>query len=118
MDAAKLASYSTALLGMATVMGALIVPQLANRLGRRLTLGIFYTIMTGFYLGRIRSRVLPGNWRHQPFHGVRWVLAWVGRIASCIHSGYRSSTEQSVTPVRSRLPPMLDVLPLRVSLFW
>jgi MFS family permease len=45
MDAAKLASYSTALLGMATVMGALIVPKLANRLGRRLTLGIFYSIM-------------------------------------------------------------------------
>ena len=45
MDAAKLASYSTALLGMATVMGALIVPMLAHRLGRRLTLGIFYSIM-------------------------------------------------------------------------
>ena len=45
MDAARLASYSTALLGMATVMGALIVPFLANRLGRRLTLGIFYVIM-------------------------------------------------------------------------
>jgi MFS family permease len=45
MDAARLASYSTALLGMATVMGALVVPLLADRLGRRLTLGIFYSIM-------------------------------------------------------------------------
>jgi MFS family permease len=47
MDAAKLASYSTALLGIATVMGALIVPLLAERWGRRATLAIFYGIMLG-----------------------------------------------------------------------
>jgi MFS family permease len=47
MEAARLASYSTALLGIATVLGALIVPLLAERLGRRVTLGIFYTIMLG-----------------------------------------------------------------------
>jgi MFS family permease len=46
-DAARLASYSTALLGMATVLGALIVPLLAERLGRRTTLAIFYSIMLG-----------------------------------------------------------------------
>src|SRR5712671_6184869 len=42
---ARLASYSTALLGIATVLGALIVPKLADWLGRRITLAIFYTIM-------------------------------------------------------------------------
>lgn len=47
MDAAKLASYSTALLGIATVLGALIVPWLAEWLGRRATLAIFYSIMLG-----------------------------------------------------------------------
>jgi len=47
MDGARLASYSTALLGMATVLGALIVPLLAEWLGRRITLGIFYGIMLG-----------------------------------------------------------------------
>jgi MFS family permease len=47
MEAARLASYSTALLGIATVLGALIVPWFAERLGRRVTLGIFYTIMLG-----------------------------------------------------------------------
>jgi MFS family permease len=47
MDAARLASYSTALLGIATVLGALIVLWLAERLGRRVTLGIFYIIMFG-----------------------------------------------------------------------
>jgi MFS family permease len=45
MDAARLASYSTALLAIGTVLGALIVPLLADWLGRRLTLGIFYTLM-------------------------------------------------------------------------
>jgi len=45
MVAARLASYSTALLGGATVLGALIVPFLAERLGRRVTLGILYGIM-------------------------------------------------------------------------
>src|SRR5882762_7947628 len=47
MDAANLASYSTALLGIATVLGALILPLLAERLGRRATLAIVYSIMLG-----------------------------------------------------------------------
>src|SRR5260370_24352667 len=47
MDAARLASYATALLGIATVLGALIVPLLAEWLGRRATLAIFYGIMLG-----------------------------------------------------------------------
>jgi len=42
---AQLASYSSALLGIATVLGALIVPLMADRLGRRATLGIFYAVM-------------------------------------------------------------------------
>jgi MFS family permease len=46
-DAAQLASYSSGLLGIATILGALIVPSMAEWLGRRATLGIFYTIMMG-----------------------------------------------------------------------
>lgn len=46
MEAARLASYSTALLGIATVVGALIVPFLADRLGRRITLALFYILMS------------------------------------------------------------------------
>jgi MFS family permease len=46
-EAARLASYSTALLGIGTVLGALVVALLAERLGRRVTLGIFYGIMLG-----------------------------------------------------------------------
>jgi MFS family permease len=46
MQVTRLASYSTALLGIGTVIGALIVPFVADRLGRRPTLGIFYVIMS------------------------------------------------------------------------
>lgn len=45
--AAHMASYATALLGTATVLGALIVPWLAERLGRRVTLALFYSVMLG-----------------------------------------------------------------------
>ena len=44
-DAAQLASYSSGLLGIATILGALIVPALADRFGRKFTLGIFYAVM-------------------------------------------------------------------------
>ena len=42
---AQLASYATALLGIGTVVGALIVPFLAEWLGRKTTLGIFFVLM-------------------------------------------------------------------------
>jgi MFS family permease len=45
VESARLASYSTALLGVTTVLGALIVPFLADWLGRRATLAIFYVVM-------------------------------------------------------------------------
>lgn len=47
-DAARLASYSSALLGFGTILGALMVPPLANRLGRRVTLGTFFALMALF----------------------------------------------------------------------
>lgn len=46
-ESARLASYATALLGITTVLGALIVPFIADWLGRRATLAIFYVIMMG-----------------------------------------------------------------------
>jgi MFS family permease len=45
VEGARLASYSTALLGMATVLGAVLVPFIADRFGRRVTLGLFYGLM-------------------------------------------------------------------------
>jgi MFS family permease len=45
VNAAQLASYSSALLGIGTVLAALLVPLVAEWLGRRITLGIFYAVM-------------------------------------------------------------------------
>jgi MFS family permease len=47
-EAARLASWSTALLGMATVLTAFVVPLIAERVGRRVTLGILFAIMLIF----------------------------------------------------------------------
>src|ERR1700739_2847069 len=44
-EGARFASYSSALIGVTTVLGALIVPFIADRLGRRATLAIFYVVM-------------------------------------------------------------------------
>jgi MFS family permease len=45
MDGARLASYASSLLGIGTVAAALVVPLLADWLGRKATLGIFYALM-------------------------------------------------------------------------
>lgn len=67
-EAARLASYSTALLGATTVFGALIVPFIADWLGRRATLAIFYTIMMGaIWLAFARVYYMQQN-------GIAWFL--------------------------------------------
>ena len=48
VEAARLASYSTALLGIGTILGALLTPWLAKRLDRRTTLAIFFALMLVF----------------------------------------------------------------------
>lgn len=45
MSAARLASYSSALLGIGTILAALAVPLIADWLGRRVALGILYAVM-------------------------------------------------------------------------
>ena len=43
--AARLASYGTAILSIGTIVGALSVPAIADRLGRRVNQAIFYSLM-------------------------------------------------------------------------
>jgi len=45
--AARLASYGTAILSLGTILGALSVPPIADRLGRKLNQVIFYSLMGG-----------------------------------------------------------------------
>ncbi len=44
-DAARFASYGTMALSIGTILGCLAVPPLAESLGRRLTLGIYFLVM-------------------------------------------------------------------------
>jgi MFS family permease len=54
-DAAKMASYGTGLLSIGTILGCIAAPWLAERIGRRPTLGIYY-------LGMLGSIVLAFGW--------------------------------------------------------
>jgi MFS family permease len=44
-QSARLASYGTGILSIGTILGALSVPGIANRLGRRANQAIFYSLM-------------------------------------------------------------------------
>jgi len=44
-DAARLASYATMLLSTGTILGCLVLPVLAERFGRRMTLGLYFVVM-------------------------------------------------------------------------
>jgi len=46
-QAAQLASWATMLLSVGTVLGCLLMPTLAERLGRRFTLAIYFAVMFG-----------------------------------------------------------------------
>jgi MFS family permease len=44
-DGARLASYGTMLLSAGTILGCIALPPLAESLGRRLTLGVYFVVM-------------------------------------------------------------------------
>jgi MFS family permease len=44
-DAARLASYGTVLLSVGTILGCVVLPPLAEALGRRVTLGLYFVLM-------------------------------------------------------------------------
>jgi MFS family permease len=48
MDGARLASYATAILGIGTIIGAMLTPLLTRRLNRRATLAVFFALMLVF----------------------------------------------------------------------
>jgi MFS family permease len=55
VSAAHLASWATMLLSACTIVGCLIMPPLAERIGRRATLGLYFALM--FVLHRLRIRL-------------------------------------------------------------
>ena len=44
-DAARLASYGTGVLSIGTILGCLVLPLVAERLGRRPTMGLYFALM-------------------------------------------------------------------------
>jgi MFS family permease len=45
VDATRLASYGTMVLSIGTILGCIVLPPLAERFGRRLTLGLYFAVM-------------------------------------------------------------------------
>jgi MFS family permease len=64
-DASHLASYGTMVLSIGTILGCLVLPSLAERLGRRRTLGLYFLLMffsvsVGFgYVFYLAAHALP-----------------------------------------------------------
>jgi MFS family permease len=64
-DASHLASYGTMVLSIGTILGCLVLPPLAERLGRRRTLGLYFLLMffsvsVGFgYVFYLAEHALP-----------------------------------------------------------
>jgi MFS family permease len=44
-DATRLASYGTMVLSIGTILGCIVLPPMAERFGRRLTLGLYFVVM-------------------------------------------------------------------------
>ncbi|HXP78336.1 MAG TPA: MFS transporter [Verrucomicrobiae bacterium] len=67
-DASRLASYGTAILSIGTILGALIVPAIADRLGRRANQAIFYALML------VAIPVTFGYVFYLPAHALKWFM--------------------------------------------
>jgi MFS family permease len=64
--AARLASYGTMILSTGTILGCLVLPRLADRLGRRATLGLYFALM--FFAIAVGF----GYVFYLPAHALRW----------------------------------------------
>ena len=68
LDASRLASYGTAILSVGTILGALSVPAIADRLGRRGNQAIFYALML------VSILVTFGYVFYLPAHALKWFM--------------------------------------------
>jgi MFS family permease len=74
-EGVKLASYGTMVLSTGTILGCLVLPVLAEKLGRRFTLGIYFALMAVFIA------VGFGYVFYLPEHALAWFLIclfWLG----------------------------------------
>jgi MFS family permease len=117
-QAAQLASRGIMLVSFATILGCLAMPWLAERLGRRGALAVFFTLMMVFialtfgkvfYLGAV---ALP--W----FFGCLFFLGLGGANFSVYTLGCPSNTPRNAGPAHSRFPPRSPDSAVLESPFW
>ncbi|PYQ48693.1 MAG: MFS transporter, partial [Acidobacteria bacterium] len=66
MRAARLASYGTMILSTGTILGCVVLPRIADRIGRRRTLGLYFALMF------LAIAVGFGYVFYLPAHALRW----------------------------------------------
>ena len=78
-DAARMASYGTGLLSIGTVLGCLVLPLIAERIGRRPTLALFFLGMMVFIaLSFGWAFYLPPRWALDTFMVLLFFLGFAG----------------------------------------
>ena len=117
-DAARLASWSGAILAISTIIGAAISPFLAEWLGRKAALGIFFALMLAFIVLSFGYVFSSGTRRPRMVPGLLTIFLGVGG-ASCRRLP-PSGSPNNTAPVaaRQRLlpsPPAQDASPARAS---
>ena len=116
-QAAQLASRAVMLVSFATILGCLAMPWIAERLGRRGALALYFALMAAFialtfgkvfYLG---AAALP--W----FFVCLFFWGWEERISRFTPYGCRNSTRRNAARARSRFPRHSRALAARESRF-
>ena len=101
MEGARWASYGTALLSIGTIIGALIVPGIADRFGRRINLAIFFAAMFSFivlafgYVYYLSIALSSGSWSASFFLGLG------EQISLYIRFGCRNNTVRNAAAAPS-----------------
>src|SRR6185503_14000431 len=109
---ARLASYATMILSVGTIIGCVALPPLAERLGRKITLAIYFAIMAVFialgfgYVFYLTSGALP------------WFMACLflesaEQTSQCTRCGCRSNTRPNAARVPSHSQPRSGDSPAR-----
>jgi MFS family permease len=108
-DAIRTASIATGLLSISTVLGCLALPPLAERIGRKKTLAIYFA---GMAVAIVGSFICLMDWCRL----LRGCACWgsLAGISRCSVCGCRSSSKPACGPRRLRFAPRLGALLGRV----
>ena len=117
-EGARLASYATMILSVGTILGCLAVPAIAERIGRRATLAIYFSLMLVFISAWFWLRLLSE--RRRAHHGSCFVCSsWVLEVRTLrsTHCGFPSNIGRSAGPAHLLFRLPLGVLRERALRF-